>query len=197
MFQFSIRISRTWVIANTFDGFTQLNINLLSTINQSNFVINTKTNFNNTVNMDINMVNMVMHSTEKVIKRIIGRVKPPRIPNKLTLVHTKFKFTSFRNSFNFSDTDQTQTKKTKPNRIFFNDKLQNHQTCQVHNLNHRYFKTDNRFNYPKKNRLQIYRPWDNKQPRFFFFFSKNIPCFGPKNWKKRQKNENEQFSGYW
>ena len=65
MFQFSVRISRIWMIANTFGGFTKININIMSTTNQSNSVVNTKTKFNNTVNMDINMVNMAINSTEK------------------------------------------------------------------------------------------------------------------------------------
>ena len=42
----------------------------MSTTKYSNFAINTKTNFNNTVNMDINMVNIRIHLTEKIINRI-------------------------------------------------------------------------------------------------------------------------------
>ena len=109
MFQFSTRISRIWMIVNTFNGFTQMNINLTLTINQSNFATNTKTNFINTVNMNINMGNMVMHSTEKVTNQIIGRVTPPEMPTKSVFVYTRFKCTNFRNNFryntNFTGTD--------------------------------------------------------------------------------------------
>ena len=168
-FQFSIRILQIWMIANTFVEFMPININnLISIIRCSNFVINTKINFNNTVNMDINIINIVIYSTERVINRIFGRVTSPEMPTKSTLVHTKFKFINTFNNTNFSDTDQTQTKDSNFNHKFFKNKSQNYQTCQVHNknLNNFCFRINSYFNRFIKNRLLIYRLWDDKQPRF-------------------------------
>ena len=108
-FRFSARILRTWMIANTFGGYIPINIkNLMSTIRVSNFTINTKTNFNNMVNININMVNMVMHSTVGTTNRITDRVTSPVIlTKKKFVIFTKFKFTnSFRYNTNFTGTDK-------------------------------------------------------------------------------------------
>ena len=75
------------------------------------------------VNININMVNMAMHSIEKITNRIFGRITSPEILTKSIFVYTKFKFDNFFNNTNFSDTDQTQTKNTNPNHNFFLEKI--------------------------------------------------------------------------
>ena len=74
IFEFSIFILRPSMIANI--------KNLMSIIKDSNFVINKKINFNNTVNININIINMVIHSTEKVTNQIFGRITSPEMPTK-------------------------------------------------------------------------------------------------------------------
>ena len=64
--------------------------------------------------MDINMVNMAMGVTN----RILGRITSSEMLTKSIFVYTIFKFTIFFNTTNFSDTDQTHTKNSNPNYKF-------------------------------------------------------------------------------
>ena len=144
------------------------------------------------------MVNMLMHSTVGTTNRITDQVTFPAMLTKTTFViFIKFKFTNFPNNFryntNFSGTDKTQTKNTDPRHKLFKNKSQGGQTCQLHNLNHRYFKINHRFKHPKKFGYRFTDFGITGNP----FLSKNIPGLVRKCWKKKQKNEYEQSSGYW
>ena len=105
------------------------------------------------VNIDINIVNMIMHSTVGSINRITDRVTSPVILTKTTFViFIKFQITSFRYNTSFSGTDKTQTKNTDPRYKLFKNKSQSYQMCQVHNnnLNYCYFWINNHCNHRKK-----------------------------------------------